>query len=71
MTVDLDCLRAEEAVTNWESGRFTVEDVRLGDRLCLTRKAGSSAAIFAGRGRRLVYRATKTAFRLGNGSSEN
>ena len=27
MTIDLDCLRAEEAVTNWESGRFTVEDV--------------------------------------------
>ena len=27
VTVDLDCLRAEEAVTNWESGRFTVEDV--------------------------------------------
>jgi arginase family enzyme len=27
ITIDLDCLRAEEAVTNWESGRFTVEDV--------------------------------------------
>ena len=27
VTVDLDCLRAEEAVTNWESGRYTVEDV--------------------------------------------
>jgi len=27
VTVDLDCLRAEEALTNWESGRFTVEDV--------------------------------------------
>jgi arginase family enzyme len=27
VTIDLDCLRAEEAVTNWESGRFTVEDV--------------------------------------------
>lgn len=27
VTVDLDCLRQEEAVTNWESGRFTVEDV--------------------------------------------
>ncbi len=28
VTIDLDCLRAEDAVTNWESGRFTVEDVR-------------------------------------------
>ena len=28
VTIDLDCLRPEEAVTNWESGRFTVEDVR-------------------------------------------
>ena len=27
VTIDLDCLRAEEAITNWESGRFTAEDV--------------------------------------------
>ncbi|HEY7120157.1 MAG TPA: hypothetical protein VH475_26450 [Tepidisphaeraceae bacterium] len=27
VTVDLDCLRAEEAVTNWENGLFTAEDV--------------------------------------------
>jgi hypothetical protein len=27
ITVDLDCLRIEEAVTNWESGRFTVADL--------------------------------------------
>jgi arginase family enzyme len=27
VTIDLDCLRAEEAVTNWESGRFMSEDV--------------------------------------------
>jgi arginase family enzyme len=27
VTIDLDCLRAEEAVTNWESGRFTLEDL--------------------------------------------
>ena len=27
VTVDLDCLRAEDAATNWESGRFGVEDV--------------------------------------------
>ncbi len=27
VTIDLDCLRAEEAVTNWESGRFTILDL--------------------------------------------
>jgi hypothetical protein len=27
VTIDLDCLRAEEAATNWESGRFTLEDL--------------------------------------------
>jgi arginase family enzyme len=27
VTIDLDCLRIEEAVTNWESGRFTVADL--------------------------------------------
>jgi arginase family enzyme len=27
LTIDLDCLREEEAVTNWESGRFTIEDL--------------------------------------------
>ena len=27
VTVDLDCLRPEEAITNWENGRFTVDDV--------------------------------------------
>jgi arginase family enzyme len=28
ITIDLDCLRMEEAVTNWESGRFTVVDLQ-------------------------------------------
>ena len=28
ITIDLDCLRIEEAVTNWESGRFSVADLR-------------------------------------------
>ena len=27
VTIDLDCLRAEDAVTNWESGRFTIDDL--------------------------------------------
>ena len=27
VTVDLDCLRKEDAITNWESGRFTLDDV--------------------------------------------
>jgi len=28
VTIDLDCLRIEEAVTNWESGRFSVADLQ-------------------------------------------
>ncbi len=28
VTVDLDCIREEEAVTNWENGLFTAEDIR-------------------------------------------
>jgi arginase family enzyme len=27
VTIDLDCLRADAAVTNWENGRFTVNDL--------------------------------------------
>jgi arginase family enzyme len=27
VTIDLDCLRIEEAVTNWENGRFTMADL--------------------------------------------
>jgi arginase family enzyme len=27
VTIDIDCLRASEAVTNWENGRFAVDDV--------------------------------------------
>ena len=27
VTIDLDCLRAGDAVTNWENGKFTIEDV--------------------------------------------
>jgi arginase family enzyme len=27
ITIDLDCLRAEDAATNWESGRFALDDV--------------------------------------------
>jgi hypothetical protein len=27
VTIDLDCLRAEEAVTNWENGRFAIVDL--------------------------------------------
>jgi len=28
VTIDLDCLRAKDAVTNWESGRFTITDLQ-------------------------------------------
>jgi hypothetical protein len=27
VTIDLDCLRADDALTNWENGRFTVADL--------------------------------------------
>jgi arginase family enzyme len=27
ITIDLDCLRTEDAATNWESGRFALDDV--------------------------------------------
>ena len=44
ITIDLDCLRAEEAVTNWESGRFTLEDVAW----ALTQLRESSGQIVGG-----------------------
>jgi len=28
VTIDLDCLRVQEAVTNWESGHFTIADLQ-------------------------------------------
>jgi arginase family enzyme len=40
VTIDLDCLRAEDAVTNWESGRFALEDIAWG--LTQLRAAGSN-----------------------------
>jgi arginase family enzyme len=43
VTIDLDCLRAEEAVTNWESGFFTLDDLEWA--LCELRHA---AQIIAG-----------------------
>jgi arginase family enzyme len=44
VTIDLDCLRAEDAVTNWESGRFTLEDVVW----ALTELRAANAQIVAG-----------------------
>lgn len=41
VTIDLDCLRADEAVTNWESGRYTVVDLEW----ALGRLRGSSRVI--------------------------
>ena len=41
VTIDLDCLRAEEAATNWESGRFNVVDLEW----ALSRLVGSSRII--------------------------
>jgi hypothetical protein len=44
VTIDLDCLHAEDAVTNWESGRFTLDDVAW----ALTQLRASSARIVGG-----------------------
>jgi len=44
VTIDLDCLRAEDAVTNWESGRFALEDVVW----ALTQLRASGAKILGG-----------------------
>lgn len=44
VTIDLDCLRAEDAVTNWENGRFAVEDVAWG----LTQLRACGSSILAG-----------------------
>jgi arginase family enzyme len=44
VTIDLDCLRAEDAVTNWENGRFALEDVAW----ALTQLRASRARIVGG-----------------------
>jgi arginase family enzyme len=44
VTIDLDCLRAEDAITNWESGRFRLEDLAW----ALAQLRGSGARIMAG-----------------------
>jgi hypothetical protein len=44
VTIDLDCLRAEEAVTNWESGRFTLDELAW----ALTEFRAAKARIVAG-----------------------
>jgi len=44
VTIDLDCLRAEEAITNWKSGGFTVADASW----ALTQLRGSGARIVGG-----------------------
>lgn len=44
VTIDLDCLRGEEAVTNWESGRFTLEEIGW----ALAQLRSSSARIVGG-----------------------
>jgi arginase family enzyme len=44
LTIDLDCLRAEDAITNWENGRFTLDDLGW----ALTRLRESQAKIVGG-----------------------
>jgi arginase family enzyme len=43
VTIDLDCLRVEEAVTNWESGRFALADLEWA-----LRKLAAASRIIAG-----------------------
>lgn len=60
VTIDLDCLREEEAVTNWESGRFQVEDLvwaleLLGSRIWAGDICGAwSPAVYARRKQRFA-----------------
>ena len=59
VTIDLDCLVAGEAVTNWENGRFTCDDLVWALRRMREKKWRSSAAISAAPGRGPT---TQTAF---------
>lgn len=43
VTIDLDCLGADEAVTNWENGRFTMVDL-----VWALKKLGTAGRIIAG-----------------------
>ncbi len=62
VTIDLDCLRAEDAGTNWENGRFTVADLEWalallgrGNRISAGDICGAwSPARYARRGQRFV-----------------
>ena len=62
VTIDLDCLRAEEAATNWESGRFSLDELvwaiellRQGDRIVAGDICGAwSAPIYARAGQRFA-----------------
>jgi hypothetical protein len=55
VTIDLDCVRAEEARTNWENGRFTIVDLmwaleQLRDSCCIVAGdvcGGFSAPVYA------------------------
>jgi hypothetical protein len=50
VTIDLDCLCAKEAVTNWESGRFTIVDIEWAlAKLCDARRivAGDICGAFS------------------------
>ena len=69
VTIDLDCLRAEDAVTNWENGRFTLDDVEwaLSELRHINRIiAGDICGAFSA----ADLRATEATFRRGNRSSK-
>jgi arginase family enzyme len=65
VTIDLDCLRAEEAVTNWESGRFTLEDVAWAIAELRSSNARIVAGDICGAFSSPVYARTKQRFAAG------
>ena len=70
VTIDLDCLRNEEAITNWENGRFSADDVAwaLQELRAANRIVGGD---ICGAFSPPKYARWKQAFRRGMGSSEN
>ena len=65
VTIDLDCLRSEEAVTNWESGRFSVDDVAWALEQLRASKAGIVAGDICGAFSPPAYARAKQRFAAG------
>ena len=70
VTIDLDCLRAEDAITNWENGCFSLDDLEWA-----LRELRHATQIIAERSVRRFLTAAicavEATFRREDGSSEN